>query len=285
MKTRIIHLYEAVAGLILSLLGFTGCRSLLDIIEPKAEYGMPHATFKLEGQVKDADTGRGIEGLQVVYSRPEYVDENGTQHFYEEHNLTGKDGAINVTLQDYRMDADDISIRVEDIDGDKNGKYATETLPKKDLSVNFVKDNQSTWHLGTYTIAFTAKMMEYSNMVAEYGMPHATYKIVGNVTDTEGAPVPGIEVLARLWGEGYMDEEALPTGYTGADGRFSLQGDAWPGATEVLLECKDVDGEANGGLFADASGKATLEKQAEGNGHWHDGTFGATLDIRLKKAE
>lgn len=289
MKARITHLYELVAGFILSLLGFTGCDKWIQIFNPRSEYGAPHATYKLEGKVTDAVTGKGIEGLQITYSRrlPDYSSgENGEPHYVEEQVLTGKDGTVDLTLQDYRTEEpEELRLVIEDIDGEKNGRYATNELSGKDLEISYVKDNKSSWHMGTYTIAFSAKMMDYSNMIAEYGMPHATYKIVGSVTDTEGHPIPGIEVLASLWGQGREEGEPLYPGQTDQDGHFSLTEFAMPGATEVRVECKDVDGEANGGLFESKTGKADLIQEAGGDGKWDEGTFGASVDIQLKKQE
>lgn len=285
MKARIVHLYEVVAGFILSLLGFTSCDR---INQMRAEYGMPHATYKLVGSVKDARTGEGIEGLRVTYRRPYPTGGDEEEHFYEESVLSGKDGSVQATLQEYYEEASDkLSLRIEDIDGEKNGLYETKELAKKDLDIAFEKDNKSNWHMGTYTIGFQVLMNDYTEIAAEYGVPHATYQINGTVTDSDGNPIPGIEVLARLWNpeNGPEDDVYLPTGVTDAQGRFALEEQAWPGHTAVSIECKDVDGEANGGLFESASGEASLTQQAEGDGKWNDGTFGATLDIRLNKAE
>lgn len=285
MKARIVHLYEIVAGFILSLLGFTSCDRINQMRE---EYGMPHATYKLVGSVKDARTGEGIEGLRVTYRRPYPTGGDEEEHFYEESVLSGKDGSVQATLQEYYEEASDkLSLRIEDIDGEKNGLYETKELAKKDLDIAFEKDNKSNWHMGTYTIGFQVLMNDYTEIAAEYGVPHATYKVEGTVTDPDGAPIPGIEVLALLWNQAWEPDggEFLPVGYTDQEGRFHLEGTAWPGATEIRVECKDVDGEANGGLFESASGEASLTQQAEGDGKWNDGTFGATLDIRLNKAE
>lgn len=285
MKAKIVHLYEVVAGFILSLLGFTSCDK---IIQMREEYGMPHATYKLVGSVKDARTGEGIEGLQVTYRRPYPTGGDEEEHFYEESVLSGKDGSVQVTLKEYDAEASDkLSLRIKDIDGDKNGLYETKELAKKDLDIVFEKDDKSNWHTGTYTIGFQVRLNDYTEIAAEYGVPHATYQIKGTVTDPDGKPIPGIEVLAKLWNQesGPEEEMYLPTGVTDAQGQFSLEEKEWPGATNVRVECKDVDGEANGGLFESASEEATLTRQAEGDGNWDDGTFGATVDIRLKKAE
>ena len=67
MKARLIHWYEVVAGAILSLLGFTGCESILDIVEPRAEYGMPHANYQIVGTVTEEETGNPVEGIKVTF--------------------------------------------------------------------------------------------------------------------------------------------------------------------------------------------------------------------------
>ena len=74
MKAKVRHLFEMISGAILSLLGFSsivGCGRL--------EYGSPYATFKVNGDVKAADTGKPIEGVVVKFfpdeSIPEWYDE------------------------------------------------------------------------------------------------------------------------------------------------------------------------------------------------------------------
>ena len=172
MKAKVKHLYEVIAGFVLALLGFNSCEGLEDIIYPKDEYGMPHATFKIIGDVKAEDTGNPIEGIKVKFRQkldPEYTQEVET--------ASDKDGKVNTSFTEW-PDAENIELTFEDIDGEENGgSFEPDTLRKKDLRIEFEKDNKSSWHQGTYTITFDAKLRkQYTSFAPEYGMPHSVFK-------------------------------------------------------------------------------------------------------------
>ena len=61
MKAALGKGWKWLLGLLMGLLGFTGCGKLGIF---RAEYGCPNADFKLVGDVKDAN-GNGIEGIQT----------------------------------------------------------------------------------------------------------------------------------------------------------------------------------------------------------------------------
>ena len=90
MKARIKHIYDIIAGAILSLLGFNGCG---DIIFP-VEYGMPYATFAVKGTVKAEDTGNPVEGIKVKFRQhvEGTVDEHGNPQYREIEFYSDKDG-------------------------------------------------------------------------------------------------------------------------------------------------------------------------------------------------
>ena len=125
---------------------------------------------------------------------------------------------------------------------------------------------------------------EIINLRAEYGQPHATYKVIGQVTDEGGKPIPGIEVKGNL---NYVKDGPLQlmnkTVTTGRDGKYILDSANWPGSTSATLEFTDIDGEANGGEFESATLSTSLQKVAEGDGHWYEGSYTGTGNIRLKK--
>lgn len=125
---------------------------------------------------------------------------------------------------------------------------------------------------------------EIFNLRAEYGQPHATYKVIGQVTDEGGKPIPGIEVKGNL---NYVKDGPLQlmdkTVTTDSDGKYILDSSNWPGSTSATLEFTDIDGEANGGEFESATLSTSLQKVAEGDGHWYEGSYTGTGNIRLKK--
>ena len=124
---------------------------------------MPFSEFKIIGEVT-AEDGSPIEGIKVKYSRLEYVDDNGVNQYYENDEnefLTNKEGKVNSKIFDYTSQPQDITITLEDIDGEANGGlFETMVLHNEDLQIEFIKDNDDRWHIGDYTINFAAKMKQ-----------------------------------------------------------------------------------------------------------------------------
>ena len=168
MVAKLRHLYEIIAGAILSFFGFTGCDAIEDIVYPKAEYGMPHAKYQIQGTVTAEETGSPIQGVRVKYSHLDYVDDDGNKHFTEmcgDNILTDKDGKVDITDTAFASGQDEIEISLEDIDGAENGgNFETMILHNEDLQIEFVKDNGGRWHIGDYTINFAAKMKQAENL-------------------------------------------------------------------------------------------------------------------------
>lgn len=114
------------------------------------------------------------------------------------------------------------------------------------------------------------------NILPEYGTPTVDFQIKGQVTDVEGNPIEGIQVITKpAYGV-----------YTDAEGNFEsslLQNVAMEG--KLLFE--DVDGEANGGTFQTDSAslqEAEAVQLEEGHG-WYDGRYEQTLNKQLTKEE
>lgn len=148
MKAKVRHLYELISGAILSLLGFTSCVGL-----GRVEYGMPHANFKVMGEVKAADSGKPIEGIAVrLHTNSKDVDG------YCPQLQTDKDGKVN-DIFTLGPNVEEILLTFEDIDGEEHGGlFAPDTLRAKDLIIKFVEDKKSTWHQGDYDITFEARL-------------------------------------------------------------------------------------------------------------------------------
>lgn len=147
MKAKVRHIYELIIGAILSLLGFSsivGCGRL--------EYGSPYATFKVNGDVKAADTGKPIEGVVVKFFPDESIPE-----WYDELQ-SDKDGKVSESFTASPREKN-IMLTFEDVDGEEHGGlFASDTLRAKDLNITFVEDKKSTWHQGDYDITFEAKL-------------------------------------------------------------------------------------------------------------------------------
>lgn len=291
MKARIKNFFNLIAGSLMSLLGFSSCDLIFGVTAPKAEYGMPHADYKIIGNVEGADGP--LQGIEVKYRRNmgTYTDENGQQqpNYLEQSFTTDRNGRVNGSLSDYdtRLKAEDVEIHLTDVDGEKNGLYEPMVLKGGSLDVSFEEDKEGRFHKGTYVIGFSARMKAIIEFPpAEYGTPHAEYRIIGTVKDSKGKPIPGIEVLAALWrvdGE-YQEQGPITRAETAADGTFSASMNDWPGFNVAKLTLNDIDGAENGGSFKSGEASASFTQTAEGDGHWDEGSFEANAgNIVLKK--
>ena len=160
MKARIKHIYEIIAGAILSFLGFSGCDLIGDVINPICEYGMPHATFEGKGTVKAEDTGNPIEGIKVKFRQhvDGREDENGKPYYEEFEFSSDKDGKVETSFVEW-PDVNDVEITFEDVDGEENGgRFAPDTLRGKDIKIDLDEDKESSWNKGTYNISFEEKL-------------------------------------------------------------------------------------------------------------------------------
>ena len=160
MKAKIRHIYEIIAGAILSLFGFSGCEGIEDIIYPKAEYGMPHATFAIKGTVKAEDTGNPVQGIKVKFRQhvDGMEDANGNPRYTEIEFSSDQDGKVETSFVEW-PDADNIEFTFEDVDGAENGGwFAPDTLRGKDIKIELEEDKKSTWNKGTYHISFDEKL-------------------------------------------------------------------------------------------------------------------------------
>ena len=160
MKAKIRHIYELIAGAILSFLGLGSCGELPSIIDGRAEYGMPHATFAVKGTVKAKDTGEPVKGIKVKlrHHTDGSVDDNGNPHYTEMEMQSDQDGKVDGSFVEWPF-YDDIQLTFEDIDQEENGgRFAPDTLKASDLNIVLEEDKESNWNKGTYTITFEEKL-------------------------------------------------------------------------------------------------------------------------------
>ena len=150
MKAKVKHLFEVVAGFVLAMLGFNGCEEIINGVD---EYGMPHATFKVIGNVNAADTNAPIDGIKVKFRQK--MDEEYTNEVEFQSKNGGK---VEETFYEWPF-FESIEFTFEDVDGEENGgSFLPDTLRTKDLKIEFVEDKESNWHNGDYTISFDAKL-------------------------------------------------------------------------------------------------------------------------------
>ena len=151
MKTKIRHIYEIIAGAILSLLGLSGCE---DVFYGPVEYGVPSAGFKLTGTVKSEVTGEPVKDIVVKFRN----NVDGTRFHEVIETKTDGDGRVETSFTDWPI-YNEVQITFEDVDGEENGgAFAPDTLRNKDLNIELKEDKKSGWFKGNYTIGFEAKL-------------------------------------------------------------------------------------------------------------------------------
>ncbi len=109
---------------------FIGLCTACDDKESPVEYGVPHATFIVNGNVKDEASSENIKNIRVVLNTDTtYTDESGNYQ---------------VSYSDFPVDQS-YTIEFEDTDGTENGEY--EAL---DSTVEF-KDSEYSGGSGWYS--------------------------------------------------------------------------------------------------------------------------------------
>lgn len=135
----------------------------------------------------------------------------------------------------------------------------------------------------------------------EYGVPSATYRFIGKVSDEDSEGIPGIRVAVKMSTQtsAYVERngkmvpyvwEHADTLFTDAEGKFAREydlfgdGDLGYIPENVVITAEDVDGEENGGAFtARKDIKVEVKQVDQGDGHWNMGTYESQADIKLEK--
>ena len=134
---------------------------------------------------------------------------------------------------------------------------------------------------------------EIEDIRIEYGSPHATYRVKGTVTDSEGKPVNGIKAKVIADYSQYGDVLGVDSVYTDKQGAFATHEFDAAAMGEVgdifKLVLLDEDGEANGAFandtlrLKDYPRKQYAERPKDD--HWSDGSYEITVDATLKQKE
>ncbi len=157
MKAALGKGWKWLLGLLMGLLGFTGCGKLGIF---RAEYGCPNADFKLVGDVKDAK-GNGIEGIRVVFTphrdAPEEQQEWVNDTLYSDARGHFEQERLKYSWPDEARDA---AVKFEDVDGGAHGAFKTKVLTGSELTVEQTKKGDKKWYSGEYTIQADAVLEE-----------------------------------------------------------------------------------------------------------------------------
>ena len=134
-------------------------------------------------------------------------------------------------------------------------------------------------------LGFSACSDDPESASVAYCSPNAKYKYVGTVTDEQGNPIEGINVV--MSGD-YVSSTpfASLTLKTDKDGKFSTVTMSSVNTHIKTIEFVDVDGEANGGEFESQTitpKDMTKTQIKEGDGSWYKGESELSANIKLKK--
>ena len=148
MSRKIHNWWKALLGGVLALLGFQGCEEILNI--GRCEYGQPHANYKLLGEVKDQD-GNPIKGIRVVFA-PHGLDE--AQRYGNDTLYTNAAGHFELGQTKYNWPGlqSDCKLVAEDVDGEINGSFESQTLTESQLSVKQSERGDGKWYGGSFDI-------------------------------------------------------------------------------------------------------------------------------------
>jgi putative lipoprotein (rSAM/lipoprotein system) len=150
----------ALAGL-LSLLGFTGC------IKSEMEYGTPQADYTVKGTVDDKATGKPIEGIRVAYSpvvqfETLYGILPTPYQTKKAVDTTDVNGSFQITENTFPDSNLTTTVFVDDIDGEQNGLYQSDTLQADFYYAKQTKKSNG-WYKGEFTVTEDVQLDEIKN--------------------------------------------------------------------------------------------------------------------------
>jgi len=143
-------------GALLSLLGFSSCAVLTNILDqpdmygsPAAEYGSPTVTYRFVGRACNAD-GNPVPGVRVVVASDGLDAEWRGQR---DTLITDSGGNVSLPPREVTgFNLKRIQVKFEDIDGTENGAYETLVLNNNDLKIEQEKAPSGSWDSGTFAV-------------------------------------------------------------------------------------------------------------------------------------
>lgn len=156
MKVRFYRWYNAVLTALLSMLGY-GCSSDEPDMygTPVAEYGVPYATYMVEGTVTD-EANNPIQGIKTSIKG---IFPNGDKVYVDAVDSVLSDASGKYQLRYRGMDRPEYKLIVEDIDGEANGgEFLSDTLDIEYGKAVKVKNGDGAWNGGEYQIQQAVKL-------------------------------------------------------------------------------------------------------------------------------
>ncbi|MBR5206241.1 MAG: radical SAM-associated putative lipoprotein [Alistipes sp.] len=143
---RLIYILFALLGF-----GFTSCEEI-----GKAEYGVPHVSFKLKARVVD-EAGKPIQGIEVRTEDDEPFEYNTGISDYKG-NIDAYGG--------FWPGAERGQVQFIDIDGEANGgEYETQLV--KLTNVEQIGAGDGNWHEGSYRVDVGTVVMKLKEVTDE----------------------------------------------------------------------------------------------------------------------
>lgn len=153
---RFYRWYNAVLTALLSMLGY-GCSSDEPDMygTPVAEYGVPYATYMVEGTVTD-EANNPIQGIKTSIKG---IFPNGDKVYVDAVDSVLSDASGKYQLRYRGMDRPDYKLTVEDTDGEANGgEFLSDTLDIDFGRAVKVKNGDGAWNGGEYQIQQAVKL-------------------------------------------------------------------------------------------------------------------------------
>ena len=149
-----------LVGLI-SMLSFSGCKK-----EARLEYGTLNADYTVKGSVVNKADGKPIEGIWVGYSPGPtgiYLIGTATTPYNPKASVTtDAKGEFEITKNSYPIFSDQIiPVYVQDIDGENNGLFQSDTLQinfSDSIAIQTKRSNN--WYDGEFTVILNVELNE-----------------------------------------------------------------------------------------------------------------------------
>ena len=155
MRPSHLSLLSRLCLAVLTLLGFASCEELM------CEYGTPNMDYKISGTVTDK-AGTPVEGIRVVIPNVDYDYDRNCM--VSDTLFTDSKGHY-VSPQHNDIDPAREGMLFDDVDGEKNGSFLSQTLTPDDVwnaPRKQVKKGDGHWYEGgfEYTVDVTLKKQQ-----------------------------------------------------------------------------------------------------------------------------
>ena len=145
----------------------------------------------------------------------------------------------------------------------------------------------SSFILGALGFSACSDDLNSDNQLCMYGTPTWDFQVDGFVTDAENNPIKGLRVVLN---EQYDSNRTTQTLTTDENGRFVSQTREKLSRYSGDITITDIDGEENGGLFAETNiqlndYQPNYLNDQEDSDAWHRGNAIYELNISIPKQE